>query len=55
MRRKGERGIFVDAGQAGLAFLETADLLVFSHITISRAYRELSEKKKISIERQFSG
>ncbi len=32
-------------------FSKTADLLGFSRTTISRVYRELSEKEKISSER----
>ncbi len=50
-----ERGMVVGARQAGLSISETADLLGFSHATISRVYRELSEKEKISSEWQFSG
>ncbi|KAF7647059.1 hypothetical protein LDENG_00178000 [Lucifuga dentata] len=38
----------VGARQAGLSIAETADLLGFSRITISRVYRERSEKEKIS-------
>ncbi len=42
--------------QTGWAeYLKNADLLVFSHTTISRAYREWSEKEKISSERQLCG
>lgn len=40
---------------AGLIISETADLLGFSHITISWAYRESTEKKKIFTEWQLSG
>ncbi len=35
-----ERGIFVGARRAGLSISKTADLLGFSHTTISRVYRE---------------
>ncbi len=35
-----ERGMVVDARWAGLSILKTADLLGFSHTTISRVYRE---------------
>ncbi len=45
----------VGARRAGLSISETADLLGFSHTTISRVYRERSEKEKISSERQLCG
>ncbi len=50
-----ERGMVVGARRAYLSISKTADLLGFSHTTISRVYRELSEKDKISSERQLCG
>ncbi len=50
-----ERGIVVGARRAGLSISKTAEPLGFSHTTISRIYRELSEKDKISSEQQLCG
>ncbi len=56
MRKKGDlRDFEHGARRAGLSISETADLLGFSHTTISRVYRERSEKEKISSERQLCG
>ncbi|KAF7641659.1 hypothetical protein LDENG_00275210 [Lucifuga dentata] len=43
-----ERGMVVGTRRAGLSIAESADLLGFSCRTISRVYRERSEKEKIS-------
>ncbi len=50
-----ECGMLVGARRAYLSISKTADLLGFSHTTISTVYRELSEKYKISSERQLCG
>ncbi len=60
MRKKGdlsdfERGMFVGVRRAGQSISKTDDLLGFSRTTISRVYRERSEKEKISSERQLCG
>ncbi len=60
MEKKGdlsdfEHGMFVGTRRAGLSISKIADLLGFSRTTISRIYRECSEKEKISSERQLCG
>ncbi len=50
-----ERGMVVGARRADLSISKTADVLRFSCTTISRVYRECSEKEKISSERQLCG
>ncbi len=41
-----ERGMVVGARRVGLSISKTADLLEFSRTTISRVYREWSEKRE---------
>uniref|UniRef100_A0AAR2JXS4 Tc3 transposase DNA binding domain-containing protein n=1 Tax=Pygocentrus nattereri TaxID=42514 RepID=A0AAR2JXS4_PYGNA len=50
-----KHGMVVGARWAGLSITETAELLGFSRTTISRVYRERSEKEKISSEWQLCG
>ncbi len=50
-----ERGMVVGARRAGLSISKTADLLGFSHTTISRVYRDGSGKEKTSSQRQLCG
>ncbi len=47
--------MFAGARWAGLSISKTADLLGFSHTTISMDYREWSEKERIYSERQLCG
>ncbi len=44
-----EHGMVVGARRAGLTISKTADLLGFSHTTISRVYRECPKKRKYPV------
>ncbi len=50
-----ECGMVVGAKLADMSISKTADLLGFSRTTISRVYRERSEKEKTSSEQQLCG
>ncbi len=54
-RRENKAQMVDGARRAGLSISETADLLGFSHTTISRINREWPEKEKISSEWQLCG
>lgn len=49
------QGLVVVARQAGLSISQTCCLLGYSHRTISRVYREWSQKYKISSEWKLRG
>jgi len=53
MEKKGDLRDFERGMVVGIS--QSADLLGFSHSTISSVYREWSEKEKISSERQLCG
>jgi len=60
MRKKGDlsnldRGMVVGARWASLSISQSAQLLGFSHTTISRVYKEYFEKGKTSSKRQSCG
>ena len=44
-----DRGMIVGARQGGLSISETADLLGFTHTTVSRVCREMARKEKAAV------